>query len=248
MNTPAPLLTLDFPSSIQRIIDLARKRPGMFPAPRRLEFRLCALLTAWESLALANAHAQHWFDLWRKHCRQVHGEKSNLTLADALRTRTRDGQGTTLSRQQVSHAYDSVLRGLKSVYKRTRSVCQTEAQDARILADVIARSFDQAKEFADPEGLEIYLLTLIELFEIAAREGKPVLISRTQWRQAIERKRSLGPAATRTLADVVPFEARVREHPRGEGAAALCHVTKHIESIMHELGAYLRREHARLMA
>jgi|GEM_PF-6676626 len=243
----ASIPSLDLPERIEAILELARKHPAMWPLPKRLEFQLCAYLVAWEALAQADATAHHALDLWREQCRKLH-RKPGLTLADPIR-RPRVQQRGGLTNQETTRAYQAVLQGLRRVYNSTRAHYHAETENgtasaapARILTRLLADSLRQAKSFADPHGLEAYLLTSIELLDLSlGRNGAP-LLARRLWRAEIRRKRSLGPGATRTLADVAPADVRAARRKAlaaAERIAVVRQIVKSIESIMEQMKSIL---------
>jgi hypothetical protein len=243
----ASIPRLDLPQRIEAILELARKHPAMWPVPKRLEFQLCAYLVAWETLALTDTSAHHALDLWREQCRRLH-RKPGLTLADPI-GRPRLPQRAGLTNQETSKAYQAVLQGLTRVYKATLVHYPAEPENgaasaapARILNRLLADSLRRPKSFADPHGLEAYLLTLIELLELAlAGKGTPSL-ARRLWRAEIRRQRSLGPSATRTLADVAPADVRAARRKAlaaAERVAVVRQVVKSSESVLELMNVYL---------
>ena len=248
-SSAAAVATLDFPEKIQTILDLVRRRPAMWISPRRLEFQLCALLTAWEAVTLGDEKAHYSLDLWREYSQQLHHGKAGLTLADPVE-RSRGKGETSSAEQEKSKAYQSVLGGLRKVYKVTRGHYGEEAirnsapggKATTILSQLITDSFHRGRSFADPEGLEAYLVTLIELFETSLDQDPSTLLSRRLWRQEIQRKRALGPPATRTLADVTPLERRSERSQAPlvkERNAVLHQIVKSMQRIMHKTDSYL---------
>ena len=243
----ASIPRLDLQQRIEAILELARKHAAMWPVPKRLEFQLCAYLVAWETLALADASAHHALDLWREQCRKLH-RKPGLTLADPI-GRPHLPQRGGLTNQETSKAYQAVLQGLTSVYKSTLVHYPAEPENgaasaapACILKRLLADSLRGPKSFADPHGLEAYLLTLIELLELAlGGKGTPPL-ARRLWRAEIRRKRSLGPSATRTLADVAPAAVRAARRKAlaaAERIAVVRQVVKSFESVLQQMNVYL---------
>ncbi|HEV3082650.1 MAG TPA: hypothetical protein VGY66_22895 [Gemmataceae bacterium] len=239
--------SLEFPERIEAILELSRKHPAMWPLPKRLEFQLCAYLVAWETLARGDATAHHALDLWRERCRKLH-RKSGLTLADPIQ-RPGVPQRWGMTKQETTKAYQSVLQGLRRVYKGMRVQYHAETENdaaagapACILSGLLAESFRHAKSFADPHGLEAYLLTLLELFEASLdRDGSP-LVALKLWRAEIRRKHTLGPSATRTLADVATADvraARRKAFRQEEHTAVLRRIAESIEKIVEQMESYL---------
>jgi hypothetical protein len=240
---------LDFPAKIRAILDRVQERPGMYASPKRLEFGLCARLAAWEALTLHDARSYHWLQVWQEHCGKLHHGRTGLTLADPVgKPGLRQRWG--VSQSETTKAYQRVLDGLRRVYQDTLAhyhqsklvPLASNEQAASILGQLITESFHQARSFAEPEGLESYLLTLIELFEWSLGQDPSKLCSRERWQQEIQRKRSLGPPATRTLADVTSLDvrlARAKALLPNERAAILSQIIKSMHQIVKQLDTYL---------
>src|SRR5437868_8868227 len=243
----ASIPSLDLPERIEAILELSRKHPAMWPLPKRLEFQLCAYLVAWETLALGDATAHHALDLWRERCRKLH-RKPGLTLADPIQ-RPGVQQRWGMTKQETTRAYQSVLQGLRRVYKGVRAQYHAETENGaaaraptHILARLLAKSFRHAKSFADPHGLEAYLLTLLELFEASLNRDESPLVALKLWRAEIRRNHTLGPSATRTLADGATADvraARRKAFRQQERSAVLRRIAESIEKIIEQMESYL---------
>jgi hypothetical protein len=254
MKSSAKTECLDLPGRIARTLELAQHRPYLF-APKALEFQICALLAAWEAITLRDSNSCHWLKLWQERCRKVHRDHPGLTLADAV-VAPESNRPRASDRNITAKAHQSVLDGLRRVYKGVLSEYDNLAIDdltakdrtAQILAELLTKFFRTGKSFAPPEALETFLLTLIELFESALG---PVNSSRhavALWRREIQKKRSLGPAAQRTLAEVVPFDLRPQDakqrDPRARESTVI-QVVKSMLRVVRILDAYLVQRHRR---
>lgn len=237
MSRMAQQTCLDFSAKIKRHLDLAEKSPDMWPSPTRLEFKVCALLAAWEAVALHHAQAHHWRDLWQTCC------AGSRTLSDRLHA----ANSTQLSKVSLAKSYKQVEHGMKQVYEATKAhYARTKlAPPARILDELIKESFQQGRSFACPEGLEVFLLTLVEQLEcILASDARPS-VANEAWRKEIQKIRGLGPPATRTLSDVTPLAARLagaKGSSNAEHRQALARIAKHMDMVATDLGRYLRTE------
>jgi hypothetical protein len=240
---------LDFRGRIEAVLALAEKRPGMFASPHRLEFRLCALLAAWEAVTLRRAQARQWQALWQDACRKLHRRRTGLTLADPVGREDRR-QGFVVPETERAKAYAKVLEGLRRVYRGILKEDRVNgaagpaslAQSAAVLAKLIAEGFRHGKSLAGPEGLESYLLTLIELFECARGKGGSATQSGELWQREIRRRRSAGPPETRTLADVTSLDKRLeraKAFTPQERKAAAAGLVKAMRRVVGQLDAYL---------
>src|SRR4051812_43169224 len=79
----SPTTVLDIPSRMQSVLDCMGKRPTMFWR-KFVEYKLCALLAAWEAVTLGDSRACHWMMLWRDQCQRLHPGRPELTLADPV--------------------------------------------------------------------------------------------------------------------------------------------------------------------
>jgi hypothetical protein len=240
---------LDFRGRIGALLDLAEKRPGMFASPRWLELRLCAFLAAWEAVTLHPGQARRWQALWLDACRKLHHGRTDLTLADPVGGPDRR-QRPGVPVAETGKAYSRVLEGLRRVYrgvveqdKVNGAVAPTlQAQSAGALAELIAEAFRHGKSLADPEGLESYLLTLIELFECARGKAASATRSGELWQREIRRRRSVGPPETRTLADVTSLDKRLeraKAFPPEERKAVVARLIKAMRRVVQRLDTYL---------
>ena len=244
----APVITLDFPGKIGDILEMARERPEMCLSPDRLEFRLCALLAAWETVTVGNAQSHHWQHVWQKHCLKLHHGKAGLILADPIKGPSRQLR-CYRSQSEKLKAYQNVVHGLRRVFKgMVEHYQQSEPNGARltsdpsvILAELISRSFRLAKSFAGPAGLESFLLTLIESYESSLSRNGSSNYAIGLWRREIQRKRSLGPPATRTLADVASLDVRLQRarSPGETRPETIQQITKYMPSLVRQLSLYL---------
>jgi hypothetical protein len=154
-------LSLEFPKRIGGFLDETARYSVLCLSPKRTEFRFCAFLSAWESTALNDAKATHWLQVWQKECRKRHRELGK-TLADpASGIPVPKGH---VSQREISKAYKVVLDGLRRVFRGTLSHYSLEESEfpsshgaPRVLFQNIGISFKTAKQFACPEGLEMFL-------------------------------------------------------------------------------------------
>jgi hypothetical protein len=115
-------------------------------------------------------------------------------------------------------------------------------EEAGILFQRIRTSFKTAKEFACPEGLEFFLLTLVELFEESLGAEEPKLVSRKLWTAEIRRRRLGGCLDTKTLADVAPAKvrlARQKSLSKDERNEIVWKLVTSVRSMTKELEAWL---------
>jgi hypothetical protein len=208
--------SVDYARKIEDLIEFAEKYAALCGSPKRVEFKFCALLAAWESAALHDSKASHWYELWQQHCLVRHRGKSGRTLADPIAESPRSKQ-RRMSADEEARAYAKVKEGLRHVFNSTlhhyRAENDAEASLAEgsnepaILFQKIRDSFELPQSFSSPEGMEVFLMTLIELFE-QSLVNKDDLFSSKIWRSEIYRRRLGGLAETKTLADVASPEIR----------------------------------------
>jgi hypothetical protein len=209
---------LGFCQMVYDFIDQTDKYLALCGSPSRTEFKFCALLAGWESTACQDSKACHWFEIWQRHCRKRHRGKTGRTLADPV-------EGAPLSerwhvsQEEQTKAFTKVKDGLRQILKATLNhYCPGQptdlfvaprSEDPAVLLQLIHASIRNAKAFANAEGLEVFLLTLIELFEQALGAQEDKLRSRKFWLSEIHRRRLGGSPETRTLADVAPAKIRL---------------------------------------
>jgi hypothetical protein len=255
MKTATAGLTgqLNFPSRIRAFLGQAEKYATLCPSPKRIEFQLCALLAAWESISLQDSEASHWFELWQKHCRTHHHGKTRRTLADPVEKLPLAARWH-IPALETTKAHLTVKGGLRRVFRATLDHYSFPERDGpslmgstatpAILFEKIRASFKTGKSFACPEGLEIFLLTLIELFEQSLGTDEDDLFSHAIWLSEIRRRRLGGPPETRTLADVAAAEVRLNRQnalPEKERIEILRNMVSSMRRIMKELQSYLEK-------
>jgi len=248
---------LDLPAKTHAFLRQSEKYAALCASPKKVEFKLCALLAAWEATALHDSKACYWFDLWQKHCRSHHPGKPRRTLADPLERPPLCARWH-ISQPEEAKAYATVHNGLQRVFKATLSqyslpdrvgvYCDEITGVSAVLLEMIRASFKTAKSFACPEGVEVFLLTLIELFEQSLGTDEDTLFSHKAWLSEIRRRRLGGPPETRTLADVVPAEVRLKRQnalPEEERIEIIGSVVSSMRRIMKGVQLYLERQTTR---
>ncbi|MHB1422149.1 MAG: hypothetical protein ACYC3I_02910 [Gemmataceae bacterium] len=243
---------INFGRKVDDFIDRAEKYAKLRNSPKRLEFMFCDLLAGWESTARRDSKASCWFEVWQPYCRRRHRGKAGRTLADPVKA------NPLPKRRQVPHeeetkAYAKVREGLRNVFKATlrhyypespaEASLMTGTDEPAILFQKIRASFRSPKSFASPEGLEIFLLTLIELFE-ESLGTEDDLFSRKAWRSEIQRRRLGGSPETKTLADVASPEVRLERgntFPEKERTKILQRMFASMRDITNEFRSYLEK-------
>jgi hypothetical protein len=246
-----PSKHLRFPAKVRHLIARTERHLALCYSPKRTEFTFCALLAAWESIALHDSEASHWFDIWQRQCLKRHHGKTGRTLADPVNGRLLS-ERSHVPRNEVDKAYRKVRDGMQRVFEATLhhyfpEECDhlslaTRTDEAGILFLRIRASFKTAKEFACPEGLEFFLLALIELFEESLGAEEPTLLSRKLWTAEIRRRRLGGCLDTKTLADVAPAKVRLERQKffsKDERNEILRKLVTSVRSMKKELEAYL---------
>jgi len=244
---------LDLPAKARAFLRESEKYAALCASPKRVEFKVCALLAAWEATTLHDSKACYWFDLWQKHCGKHHPGKPGRTLADPIEkpplcTRWH------IAQPEAAKAYATVHNGLKRVFKATLSqysipdgagtYCDEINGVSAVLLEMLRTFFRTAESFACPEGVEVFLLTLIELFEQSLGTDENNLFSHKAWLSEIRRRRSGGPPETRTLADVAPAEVRLKRQnalPDEERIEIIGSVVSSMRRIMKDLQLYLEK-------
>jgi hypothetical protein len=209
---------VSFPQRIRDLGDQVEKRAARCGSLERIEFKFCALLAGWESTALHDSKASYWFDLWQERCRKRHRGKAGRTLADPVTAASESGHRHVPGDERIK-AYKRVRDGLRQVFKRVLDHYYPEGRDhlslaagtsdSAVLFQKVGDSFKSAAALAGPEGLEVFVLTLIELFEESLGTHQDSLISHKAWLSEIRRRRLGGSPETRTLADVAPADVRL---------------------------------------
>ncbi len=204
---------LDIHRKIEDLFIQTERYQQLCLSPKRTEFAFCALLAAWETTTLQESTASRWRDVWQDHCRKRHHGSVGKTLTDSVKARP----GVT--EEERTKAYATVAAGLRRVFKATlKHYALGEAEEQSlvngsdpqsVLFQTITTSFKTAKSLADPAGFEVYLLTLIELFEQSFGTDEASLYSRKSWLGEIRRRRLGGSPESRTLADVAPVAVRI---------------------------------------
>lgn len=252
-HTLSTSANLDYSQIIHHFIGQTEKYVALCYSPKRTEFKFCAFLAGWESTACHNSKASHWFDVWQKYCRKRHHGKTERTLADPVKANPLSEQWR-VPREEKAKAYTKVRDGLRHVFKvtfnhyylgkRTDLSLMTGKDEPAILFQKIRSSFRSAKLFASPEGLELFLLTLIELFEQSLGAKEDNLFSRKVWLSEIHRRRLGGSPETRTLADVAPAEVRLERQnafSEKERREILRKMLSSMRQITKELQFYLEK-------
>jgi len=242
---------LNFPKKILEFISQTDKYAALCYSPKRTEFEFCALLAAWEATALHNSKASRWVAIWQQRCRKRHQGKAGRTLADPV-SRKPLSERWHIPPEEKTKAYTRVKDGLRRVFKATSHhyypgergdvPLATGADDPAVLFQKIQASFHTAKKFACPEGLEVFLLTLIELFEQSIGTEEDKLRARKLWRAEIRRRRLGGAPDTKTLADIAPADirlARQKAFSNEERNEILRKMLLSMRAIMKQLDSYL---------
>lgn len=245
---------LDFVQKVDAFIGQTEKHLALCYSPKRTEFKFCALLAGWESTTCHDSEAAHWFDVWQEYCRKRHHGKLGRTLADPVNA-SPHSKRWPVPPEEETKAYSKVRDGMRRVWKVTLHhyypgkyddlSLTTGMDEAAILFRKIHASFRSGKAFASPEGLEVFLLTLIELFEQSLGTDEEKLISRKLWQSEIRRRRLGGSPETRTLADVAPAEVRLERQkafPEKERTEILREMLLSMRRITKELRSYLEKQ------
>jgi hypothetical protein len=169
-------------------------------------------------------------------------------LADPVKA-SRAPERLRVQPEEEAKAYTKVREGLRRVFKATLAhyipgghtdlLLMAGTDDSAILFQEIHASFRSAKLFASPEGLESFLLTLIELFEQSLGAKQNELLSRKIWRSEIYRRRLGGLPETKTLADVAPAEIRL-ERQKAFSETKRLEILKDMVSSMRRIVKELR--------
>jgi hypothetical protein len=249
----SPKANLNIANKVDAFIDQTEMYLVLCYSPKRTEFKFCAFLAAWESTACLDSKASGWFDIWQKHCRKRHHGKTSLTLADPVKADP-SSERLRLPKNEEVKAYAKVRGGLREVFKTTLGhyypgigadlSLRTGTDETAILFQKIRASFRPANSFASPEGLEVFLLTLIALFEQSLGTAEDKLISRKAWLDNIHRRRLGGSPETRTLADVAPAELRLQRQnalPEKERLEILRTMISSMRHIKKEFQYYLSK-------
>jgi hypothetical protein len=162
--------------------------------------------------------------------------------------------GWDIPQEEEKKAFTKVRDGLRQVFKATLDhyypgnhsdlSLKTETHEPAILFQKIRASSRAARSFASPEGLEVFVLTLIELFEQSLGTKEDNLVSRKLWLSEIHRRRLGGLPETRTLADVAPAEVRLeRQNALSEKTRTeiLRKMLASMRQIMKKLQGYLAK-------
>lgn len=242
--------SVDFARKIEELIEFVDKYAALCGSPKRVEFKFCALLAGWESTALHDSKASHWHELWQQHCLARHRGKSGRTLADPIAESPRSKQ-RRLAAEEEARAYAQVKEGLRHVFNSTlhHYFAENDAEaslaegsnESAILFQKIGDSFKLPQSFSRPEGLEVFLMTLIELFE-QSLVNKDDLFSSKIWRSEIYRRRLGGLAETKTLADVASPEIRLERQnavSESERSEILQQMLSSMREITKQLHSYL---------
>jgi hypothetical protein len=251
--TDIPGRHLDFQHKISVLVNQTKKHLALCYSPKRTEFEFCALLAAWESTTLHDSKASHWLDVWQKYCHKRHHGTTGSTLADPVENQPLS-ERWHVTQEETLKAYATVREGLRHVFKTTLDhycsgecsiLSLSEGTDIpAILFQSIRAAFKTTKSIASPEGLEVFLLTLIELFEQSHGAAENNLFSRKVWHSEIRRRRLGGSAETRTLTDVAPVAIRLerqRAFPEKERNEILLAMLSSMRQITKELQTYLRK-------
>jgi hypothetical protein len=240
---------LAYRSEIEDLLCRIESSARLWSSAKRAEYEFCGRLAAWESVSLPAGSASRWSEIWKRHCLKHHLGKPNLTLADPV------GKPTLSERWQVSpeetvKSYKAVIGGMAHVFRATLdeyhllggSFDRGPVTETLLLRQLIESALRTGRSYACPEGLESFLLTLIGLLERSLGGDKSSLLSQKRWREELARKRLLGPPATRTLADVVPLEERMRRQrllPETERIDILVAMLPPMRRITQDVGLYI---------
>lgn len=241
---------VDFARKIDELIGHIEKYTALCGSPKRIEFKFCALLAGWEAIVCHDRKASYWFELWRQHCLRHHDGKAGRTLADPIEANTRSKQ-RPMPAEEEAKAHAQVRDGLRRVFKSTlnhyRPQSDAEASlaagtnESAILFQKIRDSFRLPKSFSNPEGMEFFLLTLIELFEQSLGK-EDNLFSHKIWRSEIFRRRLGGLPESKTLADVASPEVRAERRSafsEKERTKILQQMLASMREITNQLQSYL---------
>ena len=242
---------IDYSGIIHDFIDQTEKYSALCDSPQRVESKFCAYLAGWESSTCHDSKASHWFEVWQTYCRKHHHGETGRTLAEPVMAIPLSERWAVPQEESVK-AYATVREGLRRVLKATLDHYSSGIRDDKALAlgidepsilfQKIRMSFKTAKSFASPEGLEAFLLTLIELFELSLGATADAMCSREVWRSEIMRRRLGGSSETRTLADVAPVDVRLKRQkafPECERREILRTLISSMREIAKDIQIYL---------
>jgi hypothetical protein len=244
---------VNYHQKIHDLIAQAEKYAMLCDSPKRVEFKLCAFLAGWEATVRHDSKAWHWFALWQGFCRKRHRGKTGRTLGDPVKAPSLS-ERWHVPQEEEAKAYKSVRDGLRRVFEVTLSHCcptgrenlclMTGTDEPAILFQKIRDSLESGKSFATPEGFEVFLLTLIELFEQSVGANDSSRYAHEAWLSEIHRRRLGGSPETRTLADVAPAQVRLERQnafSEKERTKILRTILSAMRQLAEKLGSYLEK-------